>query len=75
MSTELPAERDVLYTAKEACEVLAISRSKLNRMMDSGALPAYTLGGHLRFWRSDLRKLLVSRVPKPGNARLKKGNA
>lgn len=73
--SELPAEHDELYTADEACDVLRISRSKLNRMMDAGMLQAYWLGDELRFWRSDLRKVLVPRVPKPGNPRLQRKNA
>ncbi len=50
-----PTEDDLLLTFKEAMSYLRVSRSTLYRLMWSGQLAGYKIGGLWRFYRKDLR--------------------
>jgi excisionase family DNA binding protein len=47
-------EDDQLLTFKEAMSYLRVSRSTLYRLMESGQLSGYKVGGLWRFYRKDL---------------------
>lgn len=52
------AELDKLYTLKELESILKKSRPTLNRMCQSGAIPAFKVGSTWRVKESDIKKIL-----------------
>jgi excisionase family DNA binding protein len=50
-----------LLTRDDAAEYLAISKRTLDRLVQSGSIPAYRIGGHRRFRREDIDSFVASR--------------
>lgn len=55
--------KPLLLKYDEAAGMLAISKSKLYRMVISGEIPAVRVGGNIRIRMSDLEEL-VARLPR-----------
>ena len=55
--------KPLLLSYHEAAAMLAISRSKLYRMVSNGEITAVKVGGNIRIRMSDL-ETLVARLPK-----------
>lgn len=45
---------DKLLTVADLCELLQVSRSTVNRLVSSGELAAFKIGGQLRFSEADV---------------------
>lgn len=51
---------DKLLTMQEICDCLQISRSTVNRLVTSGEIAAFKVGGQLRFKETDVELYLRS---------------
>ena len=56
-------ESDKVYTTKETQEFLKVSKSTMKRLLKSGIIKAYKVGGTYRIWGDEILKLLF---PKTG---------
>jgi len=57
--TDTYDEYEDLVTTAEACQIFRVSRSTIHRAIKSDKLhPLRTPGGHLRFRRADIEKML-----------------
>jgi len=56
-----------LLTADEVAEFFRVSRTSVYRMVESGMLTHYKIGGAMRFDEADLFKFLESVKHKPWN--------
>lgn len=54
---EMP-EDERLFTLKEACEYLKVSRSTVLRLIQRGELKDYKVGSLLRFYKRDLDRVV-----------------
>lgn len=54
----LKAENRKHVTTQEACELLGVSRSSINRYIKGGYLPLKKIGGKNAFKKEDLLKLI-----------------
>ncbi len=55
------SETRSLLTRDDAAEYLAISKRTLDRLVQSGDIPAYRISGHRRFRRADIDSFVASR--------------
>ena len=55
---------DEIYTTKEARIFLKISKSTIKRLIKSGIIKAYKVGGTYRIWGSEILKLVSPEVEK-----------
>lgn len=53
---------DEIYTTLETQEFLKISESTIKRMLKSGIIKAYKVGGQYRIWGSEILKLVSPEV-------------
>jgi len=53
-------EEEVLLNSKQTMAYLGIGRTTLDRLMREGKLKGHRVGGTWRFYRRDVRKLLIS---------------
>lgn len=51
-----------VYTAKEAQDFLKVSNSTFKRMLKSGIINAYKVGGQYRIWGSEILSLVSPKV-------------
>lgn len=51
-----------VYTTKEARDFLKVSESTIKRMLKSGILKAYKVGGTYRIWGSEILQLISPEV-------------
>jgi excisionase family DNA binding protein len=51
-----------VYTTKEARDFLKVSESTIKRMLKSGIITAYKVGGTYRIWGSEILKLISPEV-------------
>ncbi|MCW7946670.1 hypothetical protein AAW14_32990 [Streptomyces hygroscopicus] len=65
MTTALPPTDQLLYTPKEAAEVLRFGRSTVYELMAAGALKYIKRGRSRRIKRSDLEAYVDSLEPMP----------
>jgi excisionase family DNA binding protein len=56
-------EDDVLLTFKEVEDLLRVSRATVYRLLWSGQLIGHKVGKGWRFYKADLRKLVMSGTP------------
>lgn len=47
-----------VYTTKEAQDFLKVSRSTMKRLLKSGIIKAYKVGGQYRIWGDEILQLL-----------------
>lgn len=50
-----------VYTVKEVCEILKISRTTLYKFVDDGVLTGVRIGKHLRFTHEELNQLIYGK--------------
>jgi excisionase family DNA binding protein len=58
----MPINPDEIYTTKETQDFLKISESTIKRMLKSGIIKAYRVGGQYRIWGSEILKLVSPEV-------------
>jgi len=51
-----------LYTTKETQDFLKISSSTIKRMLKTGIITAYKVGGTYRIWGSEILRLISPKV-------------
>lgn len=56
-------EDDVLLTFKEVEDFLRVSRATVYRLLGSGQLTGHKVGKGWRFYKADLRKLVMNGTP------------
>jgi excisionase family DNA binding protein len=55
-------ESNKIYTTKETRDFLKISESTIKRMLKSGIIKAYRVGGQHRIWGSEILRLISPEV-------------
>ena len=53
-----------IYTTQEAQDFLKVSRSTIKRMLKSGIIKAYKVGGQYRIWGDEILKLVSPELEK-----------
>ncbi|MFC1789598.1 helix-turn-helix domain-containing protein [Patescibacteria group bacterium] len=51
-----------IYTTKEAQDFLKVSTSTIKRMLKSGIIKAYKVGGQYRIWGDDILRLVSPKM-------------